>query len=85
VYTKNAGKFELVAIAAPNSTDAPGFVKENGYTFTFGMADGIAAFEQYKVEGIPVTIFIDRQGNIKEQYVGGMSLEEFEGKLKQIL
>jgi hypothetical protein len=72
-----------VAITAPNSAAPEAFAKDNGYTFTFGKAP--EAFELYKIEGIPVTVFIDRQGNVSEKVVGGMGKADFEAKLAKIL
>jgi thiol-disulfide isomerase/thioredoxin len=85
VYESHRGQFELVAITAPNSTDPEGFVKQNGYTFTFGKA-APQAFEQYKVEGIPVTVFIDRSGNVVDKVVGGIATtEDFDAYVAKIL
>ena len=83
VYESHQGQFELIALAAPNSMDAAKFVKENAFTFT--MAQSPEAFEKYKAEGLPVTVFIDRNGNMVERVDGALTKAAFEAKLAKIL
>jgi thiol-disulfide isomerase/thioredoxin len=83
VYTERAGQFQLLGIAAESSKDAAGFVKQNGYTWTFGKSAD--AFAAYQVRGIPTTLFVDRSGRVVDQHVGGMDRATFEAKLARIL
>ena len=83
VYTERGGQFEMLGIAADSSKDAEGFVKQNGYTWTFGRSpEGFAA---YQVRGIPTTLFVNSQGFVVDQVVGGMDRATFEAKLAKIL
>lgn len=75
----------MLAVSAPNSKDAPGFVAEHGYTFDFGIDTTGDALQQYGVRGIPHTLFIDRHGRIVDQKIGGMERAEFEERLAKIL
>jgi thiol-disulfide isomerase/thioredoxin len=84
VYGRHAGQFELVSIAAPSSRDAAGFVAANGYGWVFGMGDETTLM-QYEVAAIPDTLFIDARGRIVKRHLGGMSAEEFEAALAEIL
>ncbi len=82
VYHSKRGQFELVAIDA-GSNDGPGFVRQHGYDFVFGKSAD--APRLYKVEGIPVTVFISRSGEVVDQVVGGMEKADFESSLAKIL
>jgi thiol-disulfide isomerase/thioredoxin len=83
VYNEHHGEFEILGIAAESSKDAEGFVKQNGYTWTFGRAAG--GFDAYQVRGIPTTLFVNSDGYVIDQVVGGMDRATFEAKLAKIL
>jgi thiol-disulfide isomerase/thioredoxin len=83
VYSARAGQFQLIGIAADSSKDAEGFVKQNGYDWTFCKSK--EAYELYQVQGIPTTLFVDSSGRIVDKVVGGMEKAEFEAKLAEIL
>jgi thiol-disulfide isomerase/thioredoxin len=83
VYHERNKSFAFVGIAANNSQDAAGWAQKNGYDWILGQSAD--AFDLYKIEGIPMTVFIDRQGNEVERAVGAMSKADFEAKLAQIL
>jgi thiol-disulfide isomerase/thioredoxin len=83
VYDRYAGQFEIVALAVDKSTNPAGFFDSNGYTFTGGYdVDGAA---KYVSGGIPVTVFIDRNGNMINTQVGAMSEAQFEAEVRKIL
>jgi thiol-disulfide isomerase/thioredoxin len=83
VYNERHGQFKMVGIAADSSKDAEGFVKQNGYNWTFGKsAEGFAAYE---VRGIPTTLFVNSNGYVVEKVVGGMDRATFESNLAKIL
>ena len=90
---EHKGQFVLVSIAHPTSNDAEGWVKQNPYSWTFGQGysqspDGKVPpdpSELYKVEGVPMTVFIDRKGNVADTVVGGMEKADFEEHLAKIL
>jgi thiol-disulfide isomerase/thioredoxin len=83
VYTERKGAFQLVGIAADSSKDAEGFVKQNGYNWTFCKSK--EAYDLYQVQGIPTTLFVNSSGRIVDKVVGGMEKAEFEAKLAKIL
>ncbi len=82
-WQAKGGQFNLVAIAVSSAKDPRGYVAEQGYTMPFAV-DGNGA-STYSVTGIPVTLFIDRDGNVVEQVVGGMDKATFETNLAKIL
>jgi thiol-disulfide isomerase/thioredoxin len=83
VYKAKGSQFQLVGIASDDSEDPEGFVKKNGYNWTFGRSP--EAFTLYKIDAIPMTLFIDSKGNIVDKTVGGMQKAEFEEKLAKII
>jgi thiol-disulfide isomerase/thioredoxin len=83
VYSERAGQFEMLGIAAESSKDAAGFVKQHGYTWQF--AKSAEAFAAYEVRGIPMTLFVNRDGYVVDKVVGGMDRATFEAKLAKIL
>lgn len=83
VYNKYAGQFEIVALAVDESANPADFFASKGYTFTGGFdVDGAA---KYVTGGIPVTVFIDRNGNRINTQVGGLTEAQFEAEVKKIL
>jgi hypothetical protein len=85
VVNERPGQFVLLAVSVSSATDPEGFVKEHGYTFTFAKDNGNVAADLYGVRGIPLTLFINRQGQIVDKVVGGMDKAQFEEKLAKIL
>jgi thiol-disulfide isomerase/thioredoxin len=83
VYKAKGSQFQLVGIASDDSKDAEGFVKQNGYSWTFGKS--AEAYRLYQIDAIPLTLFIDRKGNLIDKSVGGMQKAEFEEKLAKII
>ena len=79
-----------LVILAVNVGDSPAqvqqFIDGNGYTFPVLLdAEGEAA-ERYRVRGIPTTIFIDKEGIIKEMKVGSFpSPEAIEASLSRFV
>jgi thioredoxin-related protein len=39
----------------------------------------------YGVDSTPTSVFIDRQGIVVEQHVGGLSKEQFERRIEKLL
>jgi len=83
VYKKYEGQFDLIAIAVDNRQDPVGFFNTKGFSFTG--ATGGRDVSKYVTSVIPVTAFIDRNGNLVHKQDGGISGAVFEGHLKKIL
>jgi thiol-disulfide isomerase/thioredoxin len=82
-YDAHKGQFNMIAVAAPSSKDANGFWKQNGYSIP--MVHDVDGGQTFKVEAIPTTLFIDANGSLIESHLGGMTHEQFEQKLAQLL
>lgn len=83
VYEKYGGQFEILAITVDNKGNPADYFKSNGFTFKSGYdVDGAS---QYIGNSIPVTVFIDRNGNKVGSHMGSMTEEQFEAELKKIL
>jgi hypothetical protein len=83
VYRAKAGQFELVSVAVDTNQDPLSYFKAQGFTWVFGQDQGGAAL--YNITVIPVTVFIDRKGNIVQRADGMMEKAAFESALAKIL
>ena len=70
-------------MAVDERANPRGYVAEHGFNWIFALDQGGA--QRYGVRGIPLTVFIDRQGNEVTRQTGGMDRATFEAKLAQIL
>ena len=61
------------------------FIDENGYTFPVYLDQDMNACMAYGVMAIPTTVAIDADGVIRTLTVGGLSEEEIEERIKEIL
>jgi hypothetical protein len=83
VYQAHPDQFTMLAIAVDQQQDPLGYARSNG--FKFDVCLDVDGAQTYSVHGIPTTLFIDRQGNLVDTKVGGMSRDEFESELAKIL
>lgn len=94
LYREHKDKgFVVVAL----SIDEPAFVNDvspyiqrgspqtGGYTFPVGLDTKRTVAEQYRLLGLPVSFFVDREGVIREHQVGGMNRQLMVEKLRSIL
>jgi thiol-disulfide isomerase/thioredoxin len=83
-YQKFGTQVEFVNINdLSGDPNAPQYVKDKGYDWLF--ADSKEALQKYNINGIPTTLFIDAQGNLVDQYLGGLEQAQLESKISQIL
>ncbi len=62
------------------------FMTENNYSFLSVIDGPGAAKRDYKIQYVPTTFFVDKDGFIKDKAVGGWeNLAQIEGRLKSIL
>ena len=64
--------------------DGQNFVNEVGVTYALG-PDEDDIITKYKVNGFPMTVFIDKEQNIKRRWVGVLNEEKMEEILADIL
>lgn len=82
-------KDEGLVILAINSGESPeaaqAFVTENKLTFPILMDENLEVSNLiYRLRGLPVSIFIDREGNLVARHVGTLNerlIEEYVGKI----
>src|SRR5205085_7749840 len=46
------------------------FTKQNNYSFTVPMDDKGATMKEYMVRGIPTTVIVGRDGNVRKVFIG---------------
>jgi len=61
------------------------FVKANNISYPIVVDDANVAPSFGKIEFIPTTFIVDKNGNIVDEHVGGMSKTQLEAKLKPLL
>lgn len=84
-YEREGGEVVFLAI----SVDEPAgtvrrFAEKNGMPFIILLDDGGKVASNHKVRGIPVTLFISREGEIVARYAGQMSPQRLEEGLSRI-
>lgn len=74
-----AGGFVVVAVNVQESTSAVAkFMKEYGMTFTVAIDSSGAIGRLYRVSGIPASFFVDRDGIVREIFVGSLTSADLE-------
>ena len=82
---RDAGLVVLGVNVRETREEAAGFLRELGVDFPVLLDSDLAATERYSVTSLPITFFIDRDGNIKTLVVGGMSRQVIEERVAAIL
>lgn len=83
-YNEHGGAFEILSVgSSAQDPNAPTYVADKGYNWDFVYSD--EALRTYNVRSIPFTLFINSNGEIVGEKLGGMSHTEFEKQLSQIL
>lgn len=84
-YRKRQGEVRFYAIDLDESTDkVQGFVKDNGLTFPVLLDQGGEVSSLYKVNAIPTTIVLDKEGTIRLRKSGMISEAELENVIAKI-
>jgi hypothetical protein len=61
-------------------------VNHLGLTFPIGLdPSGKVAADQYRIRGLPVTVFVDRQGVVRKIWTGPIDRESLERAIEAIL
>lgn len=63
----------------------PGFIRKYKINYPVLLDDGRVAGAYGGVTAIPTTFLVDREGNIREKYVGARSRSVFENDIKRLL
>ncbi len=84
-YAKAGGALEIVAVNVKESADvARPFRDEWGLAFPVVLdSDGRVA-QQYVVNGLPVSYFIDANGVVQDLWIGGLDQEKLDKRLRTV-
>lgn len=92
VRAYEAHKAEGFVVLAINMTfqdsppEAQAFVKEFNMTFPVLLDEtGAVARDQYRLPGLPMSVFVDRQGTIVRRHIGAMTGEQIDMFVGEIL
>jgi peroxiredoxin len=61
------------------------FVAELGITYPILLDTQSQLMDEYRVLGLPISILVDREGIIRERHTGGLTAEQLEGYLAEVL
>jgi cytochrome c biogenesis protein CcmG/thiol:disulfide interchange protein DsbE len=66
-------------------TDVAAFVKQNAIAFPLALdSDGAVTSDRYNIRGLPTSLIIDRDGNIRDMWTGRISKEAMLARLKRV-
>lgn len=69
-------KIKVIAVNCGEKTDVvDSFIQENGYTFSFAYDENAKVNELYPTQGIPYTVIIDKNGIVRNTYIGASTAE----------
>lgn len=84
-YTAHPGQFELISLALSSSDDPASYVAEQKFSWTFAWDKDDNASNAYNAMVVPLTVFVDKNGNVAASSRGKMSPEQFDADLALIL
>ena len=68
----------------PDSSGVGAFLKKHPLDYSVAVA-GEAAFQQYKFEGPPLTLVLDRSGNLVQRFDGSASEADLRSAIEKAL
>ena len=89
LYKELGGEVEFMMVDMTDGEretvdDVKDFVKENGYTFPVYCDSDQNAAMTYSVYSIPVTLFIDKDGNLSDMRIGMLDEETLKSGIEKI-
>ena len=89
LYKELGGEVEFMMVDMTDGgretvDDVKAFVKENGYTFPVYCDSDQNAAMTYSVYSIPVTLFIDKEGNLSDMRIGVLDEETLKSGIEKI-
>ena len=87
MYQKYKDKdFVVLAVDLGEDSDTvKSFIKENGYSFRVLLDSDQSVGQQYATTAIPVSVFIDKNGNVLAKRVGALREAEMEHYIKILI
>lgn len=86
-WTDNADQLVIIGINNTTTDDKsqiPGFLDEFGITFPIVLDESGDTAKAYNILGLPTSIFIDRDGVVKEVFTGPLNKAYIEAKLGEL-
>jgi peroxiredoxin len=74
-----------ISIDSGDPADIRAFAEEHGMEYTLLMADQQWARKHFGVFGLPVTLVVDREGNIRRRMIGPQTGAQFEAAVQALL
>ncbi len=85
-YYKDSVNFMMVNTEDASQMDnVAAFISDNGYSFPVYYDLDYSGTKAYSINAIPVTLFIDKDGNLIEKQVGAMDEETIREYIEEIL
>lgn len=63
---------------------AESYIEKNSYTFPIYYDTNLEAVMNYNLYSFPVTVFIDKDGNIRKKYVGLITKEKLQEEINKL-
>lgn len=82
---KDKGLVVLAVDLGEGRADVEEFIESGGYTFSVLLDQGGSAAKEFGVSAIPVSCFIDKEGNIAEKRVGALSGEQMRTIIQEMM
>ena len=79
---KDEGIVVLAVDLGEDRDTVKSFIEENKYNFKVLLDSDQNVAEQYNITSIPVSVFIDKKGNIAAKQVGAMTIDQMESAVK---
>ncbi len=86
-WVNNADQLVIIGInhtTADQASMVPDFVAEFGVTFPIVLDETGDTVDAYNVLGLPTTIFVDREGIVREVFTGPVNKAYIEAKLSEL-
>ena len=80
-----AGKVQFLGVNDEDAGTVKGFLKKAGYTFPVLMDGKRQVHRTYGIRSIPVLLVIDRQGVIRQHFVGSRSQDALRSAIQSVL
>lgn len=85
VYSREQPGLMILGVNEQDSPeDARRFIADNNINFPILIDEGSLVAEQYLVRGFPTTFFVDSEGVLRAQHIGGVDEELLSGYLIEI-
>jgi len=81
---KSKGLVVLAVDLKEDKATVQNFVTQNGLSFTVLLDQNTITYKDYNTASIPVSVFVNKDGNIVAKRVGGLSASEMESYLKML-